>query len=69
MLAVVLCAMAVLLFVEIPLVAMMVRPGGVAGGLERFHGWLSRNGWNLAAALALVAGVYAIVKGIGELHG
>ena len=68
-LAVLLCAFTVLLFVEVPLVAMLVRPAGVAGGLERFHGWLTRNGWNLAAALALIAGVYAIVKGIGELHG
>lgn len=66
-LAVLICATAVMLFVEIPLVAMFVRPAGVAAGLERFHGWLKRNGWSLAAVLALVAGIYAIVKGIDAL--
>jgi Sap, sulfolipid-1-addressing protein len=67
--AVLLCAIAVLLFVEVPLVAMLARPARAAVGIARFHDWLTRNGWNLAAALALVAGVYAIVKGVGELRG
>jgi Sap, sulfolipid-1-addressing protein len=66
-LAVLICAVGVMLFVEIPLVAMFVRPGGVAAGVERFHGWLTRNGWSLAAGLALVAGIYAIVQGINAL--
>ena len=66
-LAVLICAIAVLLFVEVPLVAMFLRPGGVASGLERFNGWLERNGWRLAAVLALTAGAYAIVKGIHVL--
>jgi Sap, sulfolipid-1-addressing protein len=62
--AVLICAVGVMLFVEIPLVAMFFRPGGVAAGIERFHGWLRRNGWSLVAGLALIAGLYAIVQGI-----
>jgi hypothetical protein len=56
-----------MLFVEIPLVAMLVRPGGVAAGIERFHSWVTRNGWSLAAGLALIAGIYAIIEGIDAL--
>jgi Sap, sulfolipid-1-addressing protein len=66
-LAVLICAVAVMLFVEIPLVAMFVRPDGVAAGIERFHRWLRRNGWSFAAGLALIAGVSAIVQGIDAL--
>jgi Sap, sulfolipid-1-addressing protein len=66
-LAVLICSVAVMLFVEIPLVALFVRPGGVAAGIERFHGWLRRNGWSFAAGLALIAGVSAIVQGINAL--
>jgi hypothetical protein len=32
------------LFVEIPLVAMFIRPGGVAAGIKRLDEWLKRNG-------------------------
>jgi Sap, sulfolipid-1-addressing protein len=66
-LAVLICAIAVMLFIEIPLVAMFVRPAGVAAGLERSHGWLKRNGWTLAAVFSLIGGVYGIVKGINKL--
>jgi Sap, sulfolipid-1-addressing protein len=66
-LAVLICAVAVMLFVEIPLAAMFVRPGGVAAGIERFHGWLRRNGWSFAAGLALIAGISAITQGIDAL--
>jgi Sap-like sulfolipid-1-addressing protein len=66
-LAVLICAVAVMLFVEIPLVAMFVRPSGVTTGVERFHGWLRRNGWSLAAGLALIAGIAAIAQGINAL--
>jgi hypothetical protein len=65
--AVLICAVAVMLFVEIPLVAMFFRPGGVAAEIERFHGWLRRNGWSFAAGLALIAGVSAIAQGIDAL--
>lgn len=67
-LAVLICAIGVLLFVEVPLVAMFVRPAGTAAGLDRVHGWLTRNGWNLAALLALIAGVYGLVKGVAEVR-
>ena len=60
-------AAVVLLLVEIPLIALFVRPGGVAAGIQRFQGWLKRNGWTLAAVLALAGGVDAIVKGIQAL--
>jgi hypothetical protein len=66
-LAVLMCAIAVMVFVEVPLIALFVRPEGVAVKVSRFHGWLKRNGWSLAALLASVAGIYAIVKGINGL--
>jgi hypothetical protein len=66
-LAVLICAIGVMLFVEIPLVAMFIRPGGVAAGLKRFNNWLKRNGWSIAAGLALIGGIYAIVQGIDAL--
>ena len=66
-LAVLICAIAVMLFVEVPLIALFVRPAAVRAGIERFHDWLRRNGWTLAAVLFLAAGIYAIVKGINTL--
>jgi hypothetical protein len=63
-LAVLICALAVMLFVEVPLVAMFVRPDGVTAGIQRFHRWLRRNGWSFAAGLALIAGISAIAQGI-----
>jgi Sap, sulfolipid-1-addressing protein len=66
-LAVLICAIGVMVFVEVPLIAMFVRPGSVAAGVERFHSWLKRNGWSLAAGPALLAGIYGIVKGINVL--
>ena len=65
--AVLICAVGVMLFIEIPLVAMFVRPGGVAAGIERFNSWIKRNGWSLAAGLALIGGIYAVIKGIDAL--
>jgi hypothetical protein len=67
-LAVLICAIAVMLFVEIPLIALFVRPAGVAAGIERFQDWLKRNGWTLASVLSLIAGIYGIVKGINGLN-
>ena len=66
-LAVVICAAAVLLFVEIPLVAMLIRPTAVATGIQGFQGWLKRHGWTLLALLALAGGIDAMVKGIQAL--
>jgi hypothetical protein len=53
-----------MLLVVIPLVAIFVRPDGVAAGIKRCHGRLTRNGWSLAAGLSLSAGLYAILEGI-----
>jgi MYXO-CTERM domain-containing protein len=66
-LAVLICALAVMLFVEIPLVALFIRPAGVAAKLARVESWLKRNGWSIASILALAAAIYAIVEGIDAL--
>lgn len=66
-LAVLICAAAVLIFLEITVIALFVRPGSVAAGLDRTQAWLGRNGWTLGAIVAFAAGVYAIVEGIGQL--
>jgi hypothetical protein len=66
-LAVLICALGVMLFVEVPLVGMYVRPGTITVGLRRFHDWLARNGWTIAAIAALIGGIYAIAKGINAL--
>jgi Sap, sulfolipid-1-addressing protein len=66
-LAVLICAVGVMVFVEIPLAALVVAPGSVATGIERFHGWLKRNGWTLAAVIAAAAAIDAIVTGISAL--
>ena len=65
--AVLICAIGVMLFVEIPVVAMFVRSGGVVAEIKRFESWLKRNGWSLAAGFALIAGSYAIIEGIDAL--
>jgi len=66
--AVLICALCVLLFVEVPLVALFIRPDAVSSGLRRVHGWLVRNSWNLAAGCALAGAIYALVKGLGQLN-
>lgn len=66
-LAVLICAMGVLIFLEITVIALFVRPGSVASGLERTQAWLTRNGWTLGAIVAFVAGIYAIIDGISAL--
>jgi hypothetical protein len=66
-LAVVICAIAVMLFVEIPLIGMLVWPAAVAAGIERLYGWLARNGWTLAAALALIGATYAMLQAVDQL--
>lgn len=65
--AMLICAVAVMLFVELPAIGMFVRPDTVTMRINGFHAWLVRNGWTLAAGVALVAGVYAIVEGISAL--
>lgn len=66
--AVVICAAGVLTMVEVTLIALLLRPAGVAAGLGRAHRWLTSNGWTLAAAVSLAGGVYAISLGISALR-
>lgn len=61
-----LCAACVLLFVEIPALALVLWPEGLAARLEQFRSWMARNGWGLAASLAVAAGAFAVVRGIVE---
>jgi protein-S-isoprenylcysteine O-methyltransferase Ste14 len=63
-LAVLICALAVLLFVELPLLAAILRPDAVEPGLRRVSGWLGRRGWQIVAVLALAAGMYALAQGL-----
>jgi hypothetical protein len=65
--AILICAVAVMLFVEVPLLALLLRPAAVDTGIKGFLRWLGRNGWTLGAVAALVAGVYAVASGIGAL--
>jgi hypothetical protein len=62
--AVLICGVCVMLFVEIPAIALLLRPDGLQRRLEAARDWMSRNGWRLLAALAGVAGVYVLIKGI-----
>ena len=65
--AVLICAACVLVFVEITMIALFVRPGSVAAGLQHTQAWLTRNGWTLGAIVAFAGGIYGIVKGIDAL--
>jgi formate hydrogenlyase subunit 4 len=67
LLAILICAVCVMLFVEIPAVALLLRPDGLEARLKRFQAWLARNGWTILAVLAIAAGVYLLVRGIAEL--
>jgi hypothetical protein len=53
--AVVICAIGVMVFVEVPVVAMFVRADGVITGVERFRSWLRRDGSTLTAGVALIS--------------
>ena len=66
-LAVLICAAAVLTFVECTILALFIRPAGVAAGLERTQTWLTHNGWTLGAIVAFAAATYALVQGVGSL--
>ncbi|HMS60944.1 MAG TPA: GAP family protein [Solirubrobacteraceae bacterium] len=65
--AVLICGACVLLFVEIPAIALLLRPDGLQRRLEQMRDWLAHNGWRLLAVLAALAGVYALVKGLAAL--
>jgi uncharacterized membrane protein YidH (DUF202 family) len=65
--AVLICALGVLILIESALIALLLRPQQVTGGLRRLDVWIRQNGWTLAAALAVVAGIYAVGKGVNTL--
>lgn len=67
LLAVLICAAAVMLFVEIPALVLILRPDGLKAHLERFEAWLSTNAWTLVATLAAVAGVWLLASGVAAL--
>jgi hypothetical protein len=64
---VLICAAAVLLFVEATLVVMLVRPEGAAAAVQRTQGWLARNGWTAGAIVAFAAAAYALGEGISAV--
>jgi hypothetical protein len=66
-LAVLICAAAVLLLVEIPTVGMFVRPDGIVAAIRRGQDWTKRNGWTIAAVAAGLGAIFAIAKGIDAL--
>src|SRR5262249_22982874 len=65
--AVLICAFCVLLFVEVPLVALFLFPEGITGGMQRFHGYITQRGWRIVAVLAFAGAAYAFAKGITTL--
>jgi hypothetical protein len=67
LLAVLVCGVCVLLFIEIPALFLLVRPDGVKATLERFNGWLSANSWNLVAILAGAAGAWLLASAISAI--
>ena len=67
MLAVLICGLCVLLFVEIPAFVLLVRPDGLKATLERFTTWLSANSWALLAVLAGAAGAWMLGNAITGL--
>jgi hypothetical protein len=67
-LAVLICAAGVLLFVEIPVIGLFVRPDGIVAAIKRAQHWTSRHGWTIAAVLAGAGAVLAIAKGIDALN-
>lgn len=65
--AILICAACVLLFVEIPLVLLFLVPDGLEERLDRLQAAIARNGWAVAAGLAALAGVYLVVRGVAKL--
>ena len=65
--AVLICAVAVLIFVETTVLALLLRPGSVAAGLERTQAWLAHNGWTLGALVAFAGAAYALIEGVDQL--
>ena len=66
-LAVLICAACVLLFVEIPFAALLLTPDTVEARLARVQAGFARHGWTVGALLAVIAGVFLLVRGIARL--
>ena len=66
-LAVVICAIAVMLLVEILVVGMFVRPADIVASIKRAQAWTRRNGWTVATVVAGLGAIVAFDKGINAL--
>ena len=53
--------------IEVPLVAAITDAQATLGRLQRLSAWLGRHGRALVAGVALVAGLYLIVRGASAL--
>jgi Sap, sulfolipid-1-addressing protein len=56
-----------LLLLELPLIGYILAPEWTPDAVERFKGWLSRNGRRVAVRGAAILGVLLIVRGLIEL--
>ena len=66
--AILICAACVMLFVEVPLVWLLLAPDGLADRLDRLQAAIVRSSWTIGAALAGVAGAYLLVSGIAHVE-
>ena len=67
LIAVLICGICVLAFIEIPAVVLAVRPDGLQATLRRVEAWLSANAWTIAAVLAGAAGCWLLGNAIARL--
>jgi hypothetical protein len=56
-----------MILLEIPLVGYFVAPERTVVEVQRFRGWLTRNGRQMAIVVAAVLGLFLIVRGAIEL--
>jgi Sap, sulfolipid-1-addressing protein len=63
-LTVVAVAVVMLLLLELPLLAYVVAPAWTPAAVERFKGWLARNGAHAAVVGATVIGAALVIRGI-----
>ncbi len=66
-LAVLVCAACVLLFVEVPLVLLLLSPDTLEDRLNRVQAAISRHAWTVGVLLAVIAGAFLLVRGIARL--
>jgi hypothetical protein len=55
------------LFLELPLVAYILKPQSAQGAVDGFRAWLARNGRRAGVYVAVVLGALLIIRGIAEL--